>query len=303
MPAEEASPREVWCFEFLYHMFHGHPPQMVAGNWKSNGTVASVRELVSVLNSADVPPNVEVGVGPSKAEHVASVSSEHNLTPPLRSSLHALLHVSRWSCALWRFTSRWPRRPSSRPYRCVGQRASPTMGTSQTGGTMGTTPTGGTMRTSLSGAKRLTRRDGGAALRQVGAQDVSVSASGAFTGSISAEALADSGVKWTLVGHSERRDVRAASTATAAHHPPPCTSLPRLKKEINNDSGRGVGDVLCSSNPGAAPQPPPRSPRCGTSATRLPPLGQRRVLSDHGGQGRASAGGGHGGHRLLWRDA
>ena len=39
----------------------------------------------------------------------------------------------------------------------------------------------------------------------VGAQDVSAEASGAFTGEISAAQLRDAGVKYVIVGHSERR--------------------------------------------------------------------------------------------------
>lgn len=39
----------------------------------------------------------------------------------------------------------------------------------------------------------------------VGAQDVSEHKSGAFTGEVSADMLADLGVKYTIVGHSERR--------------------------------------------------------------------------------------------------
>jgi triosephosphate isomerase len=40
---------------------------------------------------------------------------------------------------------------------------------------------------------------------RLGAQDCSSEANGAFTGDVSAEMLVDSGIKWTLTGHSERR--------------------------------------------------------------------------------------------------
>ena len=43
----------------------------------------------------------------------------------------------------------------------------------------------------------------------VGAQDVSAEASGAFTGEISAAQLRDAGVKYVIVGHSERRAYHA----------------------------------------------------------------------------------------------
>jgi len=41
----------------------------------------------------------------------------------------------------------------------------------------------------------------------VGAQDVHASASGAFTGNVSAQMLVDAGARFTIVGHSERRDL------------------------------------------------------------------------------------------------
>ena len=37
------------------------------------------------------------------------------------------------------------------------------------------------------------------------AQNISSTGNGAFTGEISAEMLTDSGIGWTIVGHSERR--------------------------------------------------------------------------------------------------
>lgn len=40
---------------------------------------------------------------------------------------------------------------------------------------------------------------------EVAAQNVFNKSNGAFTGEISAEQLKDSGISWTLVGHSERR--------------------------------------------------------------------------------------------------
>jgi len=50
----------------------------------------------------------------------------------------------------------------------------------------------------------------------VGAQDVWSKGNGAFTGETSAEMLADMGVKWTLVGHSERREKGESDAETAA---------------------------------------------------------------------------------------
>jgi triosephosphate isomerase len=51
----------------------------------------------------------------------------------------------------------------------------------------------------------------------LGGQDCHAEAKGAFTGSVSAEMLADAGAKWVIVGHSEcRLAQRAANRAVAA---------------------------------------------------------------------------------------
>lgn len=50
----------------------------------------------------------------------------------------------------------------------------------------------------------------------VGAQDVWTQGNGAFTGETSAEMIADMGLKWTLVGHSERRGKGEADEEVAA---------------------------------------------------------------------------------------
>jgi triosephosphate isomerase len=39
----------------------------------------------------------------------------------------------------------------------------------------------------------------------VASQDVGINGNGAFTGELSAALLTDSGITWTLTGHSERR--------------------------------------------------------------------------------------------------
>ena len=49
-----------------------------------------------------------------------------------------------------------------------------------------------------------------------GAQDVSAHAKGAFTGEVSASMLADSGCKYVIVGHSERRAYHAESSELVA---------------------------------------------------------------------------------------
>jgi triosephosphate isomerase len=49
-----------------------------------------------------------------------------------------------------------------------------------------------------------------------GAQDVSAHAKGAYTGEVAASMLADVGARYTLVGHSERRQYHAESSALVA---------------------------------------------------------------------------------------
>ncbi len=51
---------------------------------------------------------------------------------------------------------------------------------------------------------------------QVGAQDVSPHASGAFTGEVSADMLRDFGVRFAIVGHSERRQYHGETDAVVA---------------------------------------------------------------------------------------
>ena len=51
---------------------------------------------------------------------------------------------------------------------------------------------------------------------QLAAQDVSAHASGAFTGEVSAQMLRDFGVRYALVGHSERRQYHGETDATVA---------------------------------------------------------------------------------------
>ena len=50
----------------------------------------------------------------------------------------------------------------------------------------------------------------------VGAQDVSAHAKGAYTGEVAAAMLADVGARYTLVGHSERRQYHAESSELVA---------------------------------------------------------------------------------------
>lgn len=51
---------------------------------------------------------------------------------------------------------------------------------------------------------------------EVGAQDVSAHASGAFTGEVAAPMLVDVGCRWAIVGHSERRQLHGETDALVA---------------------------------------------------------------------------------------
>ena len=51
---------------------------------------------------------------------------------------------------------------------------------------------------------------------EVAAQNVFDKPNGAFTGEISAEQLTDSGIGWTLTGHSERRVIIGEQDAVSA---------------------------------------------------------------------------------------
>jgi triosephosphate isomerase len=67
---------------------------------------------------------------------------------------------------------------------------------------------------------------------EVAAQNVFDKPNGAFTGEISAEQLQDSGITWTLIGHSERRSILHESDEFIAN---------KTKTALD----RGVGVILC----------------------------------------------------------
>ncbi|MFD1215602.1 triose-phosphate isomerase [Microbulbifer celer] len=58
--------------------------------------------------------------------------------------------------------------------------------------------------------------EAGSSRLQLGAQNLSEHASGAFTGEVSAEMLQDCGVRYVIVGHSERRSLYGESSALVA---------------------------------------------------------------------------------------
>jgi len=116
----------------------------VGGNFKMNGSISSIKEIVDNLNKATLDPNVEVVVSPS--------------------SLHLLL-----------------------------------------------------VRDSL--------RQG----IEVASQNVFDKPNGAFTGEISVSQLKDSGITWTILGHSERRTILRESDEVVA-----------LKTKYATENGVGV---------------------------------------------------------------
>ena len=63
-------------------------------------------------------------------------------------------------------------------------------------------------------------------------QDISANANGAFTGEVSAEMLVDSGIKYTLIGHSERRHKFGESLADTA-------------AKVSQAHAHGICTVLC----------------------------------------------------------
>ncbi len=65
-----------------------------------------------------------------------------------------------------------------------------------------------------------------------GAQDVAAVANGAFTGDVSAAMLADLGCRWSIVGHSERRQMAGESDEQVA-------------AKISMCAAHGVGVIAC----------------------------------------------------------
>eukprot|EP00808_Paulinella_micropora_P024443 g989.t1 len=104
----------------------------VGGNWKSNGTLASVASLIEGLNKGKIPETVDVVIAPTL--------------------LHLLL------------VQKMIKPPSS----------------------------------------------------QLSAQNCSSTGNGAFTGEVSADQLADAGIPWIILGHSERRQYYDDSKVLAA---------------------------------------------------------------------------------------
>ncbi len=92
----------------------------------------------------------------------------------------------------------------------------------------------------------------------LGGQDCHAEASGAFTGDISAEMLADAGARFVIVGHSERRaghgetDARVAAKARAARRAglEPLVCVGETREE--RDSGQTL-EVICRQVAGSIP--------------------------------------------------
>lgn len=68
---------------------------LVGGNWKSNGTVASVKELCALLNTLAVPGNVEVRVVPPQKKAVGAhirLAQSQSLAPRDWRQAHSVQH-------------------------------------------------------------------------------------------------------------------------------------------------------------------------------------------------------------------
>ena len=106
--------------------------------------------------------------------------------------------------------------------------------------------------------ERMSRALGGSAV-EVGGQDVHAGRSGAFTGDLSAEMLADAGAGLVIVGHSERRaahgetDAQVAAKALAAVRgglePIVCVG----ESKAQHAAGRTL-EVICAQVAGSLPR-------------------------------------------------
>ena len=79
---------------------------------------------------------------------------------------------------------------------------------------------------------------------EVAAQNVFDKPNGAFTGEISAEQLKDSGIKWALVGHSERRVILGEDDGVSLNK----VFADNLAQDVNQKKTAGVERGSLSAN-------------------------------------------------------
>ena len=178
----------------------------IGGNWKCNGTHASVEKLVADLNAGDVPGDVDIVVAPPfiYIDYVrrAPVNCAWALRGGLRpvGSAGGQQHGSAAAAgAAAAAPACIPQQPRCAPRRllfasacCAAAAWSPTP----------TAPLLPQVRANIMSSF------------QVAAQNCWMKPDGAFTGEISAEMLKDAGVPWVITGHSERRLLLGESNRT-----------------------------------------------------------------------------------------
>ena len=98
---------------------------------------------------------------------------------------------------------------------------------------------------------------------QLSAQTVSATGNGAYTGEISASQLQDFGITWTLIGHSERRQLYHATddvvakqlTAALQHHMHVIACVGETQEERKQDRTMAVISAQLHAIAGAIPSP------------------------------------------------
>ncbi len=131
----------------------------------------------------------------------------------------------------------------------------------------------------------------------VGAQDVHACASGAYTGNVSAQMLLDAGARFTIIGHSERRDLHRETNeevrdkAEAAFAAGLSVILCVGESEAERDSGQAEAVVLAQLQ-GSLPQGDGAAARLAVAYEPVWAIGTGRVptVADVGAMHRAIRG-------------
>lgn len=118
----------------------------------------------------------------------------------------------------------------------------------------------------------------------VGAQDCHAQVSGAFTGDVSAQMLADAGAQFTIVGHSERRAMHGESDAAvkAKAEAALAAGLEVIVCVGETDAERDAGQaeaVVCGQLDGSLPRGDGLTPRITVAYEPVWAIGTGRVAS------------------------